>query len=175
MLMPVRIFSILSGRRVMVRFLLTALVCFHCVAGAEEPVKVETTLIAEVREPVTSASGRQTHRLVPATTLRQGQTIYYTVRIKNPTPVVARDVVVVRRIPENTVLVEGSAAGPGADVDFSTDGGQTFARASQLNVATSDGGRRRATPEDYTHIRWRLKYSLSPGAVALARFQAVFQ
>jgi uncharacterized repeat protein (TIGR01451 family) len=156
-------------------FLFGALVCLHCVAGAEEPVEIETTLIAEVREPVQLASGRQAHRLVPATTLRQGQTIYYTVRIHNPTPVAVRGIVVVRRIPENTVFVEGSAAGPGADIEFSIDGGQTFARAAQLNVTTSVGGTRRATPEDYTHIRWQLRHSLAPGAIALARFRAVFQ
>jgi uncharacterized repeat protein (TIGR01451 family) len=157
------------------RFLLSALVSLHCVADAEEPVEIETVLIAEVREPVQLASGRQVQRLLPATTLKQGQTIFYTVRIHNPTPVIARNVVVVRRIPENTVYVEGSAAGPGADIEFSTDGGQTFERASQLSVPTSVGGTRRATPADYTHIRWRLKYSLAPGAMALARFQAVFQ
>lgn len=165
------------GLRVLHSVLFSALLYMYmqCAAGAEEPLELETALIGEVREPVQLTSGRQTHRLVPATTLEQGQTIYYTVRIYNPTPIVARDVIVVRRIPANTVYVEGSAAGPGADVDFSTDGGQTFARAAQLNMATSVGGTRRATPEDYTHIRWRLRYALAPGSVALARFQAVFQ
>lgn len=152
-----------------------ALVCLHGAVAAEEPAEIETDLIAEVRQAVLSASGREVQRLVPATTLEQGQVIYYTVRIHNPTPVVARDVAVVRRIPENTVYVAGSAIGPGADIEFSADGGQTFARASQLNVATPLGGTRRAVPEDYTHIRWRLKYPLAADAVALARFQAVFQ
>lgn len=155
--------------------LLTALLWLHCALGAEAPVEIETTLIAEVRESVVLPSGRETHRLVPATTLKQGQTIFYTVRMRNPTPAPARNVVVVRRIPENTVYVEGSAVGPGADIDFSVDGGQTFARPADLYVSLPTGERRRAAAKDYTHIRWRLKYPLAPGAIALARFQAVFQ
>jgi uncharacterized repeat protein (TIGR01451 family) len=155
--------------------LFAALLCLHCTLSAEEPVQIETTLIAEVRDSVVLPTGRETHRMVPATTLKQGQTIFYTVRMKNPTPVTARDVVVVRRIPENTVYVEGSAVGPAADIDFSVDGGQTFARPAELYVSMPTGERRRALPDDYTHIRWRLKYPLAPGAIALARFQAVFQ
>jgi hypothetical protein len=30
-------------------------------------------------------------------------------------------------------------------------------------------------PQDYTHIRWHLRNALAPGAVALARFRAVFR
>lgn len=157
------------------QLLIILLSCVHVGALSEEPPDVETTLIAEVREPQLLASGKEVHRLVPATTIEQGQVVYYTVRIHNPTPVVARNVTVVRRVPANTVYVEGSASGPAADIHFSADGGQTFASPSQLTVVTPEGGTRRATPEDYTHIRWRLRYPLSAGSVALARFRAVFQ
>jgi uncharacterized repeat protein (TIGR01451 family) len=158
-------------RRVLIATLAGA--CF--LAGAAEPVQVETTLLAEVRETVQTASGQQIQRLVAAKALSQGQVVYYTVSIHNPTPVMAREVVVVRRIPANTIYVENSAAGPGANVTFSADGGLSFARPNQLTVKDPSGGTRHATVEDYTHIRWQLRNPLAPHAVALARFQAVFR
>jgi uncharacterized repeat protein (TIGR01451 family) len=138
---------------------------------ASEAVELRTQLIAEVREPI-AASGRQFHRMVPAKLLSQGEVVYYTVRITNPTPVFANNVVVSQMIPANTTYVDGSAVGPGADVEFSIDGGVTFARAADLKL---DDTGTRAPPERYTHIRWRLQNPLAPGAVALARFRATFR
>lgn len=148
---------------------------------------IETTLIAEVREEA-NVAGRRLARLVPATVLHEGQVVFYTVRILNRTSEPARDVVVVQRVPENTHYVPNSAGGPGAEITFSADGGQSFAREGQLIVVEpslplsepTDGTVRQpltrpATSEDYTHIRWRLRNPLAPGAVALARFRAVFK
>ena len=139
-------------------------------ALASEAVELRTQLVAEVRETL-NVQERQIHRMVPATRLSQGQVVYYTVRITNPTPVFANNVVVSQKVPDNTLYMEDSAAGPGADVEFSVDGGMTFARADELKL--SDGTR--APPERYTHIRWRLHNPLAPGSVALARFRAVFR
>lgn len=139
-------------------------------ARASEAVELRTQLIAEVRES-TGTPARPSFRMVPAKRLAQGQVVYYTVRITNPTPVFANKVQVTQRIPANTTYVAGSAAGPGADVEFSIDGGQTFASARDLKLPD---GVTRARPERYTHIRWRLRNPLAPGATALARFRATF-
>jgi uncharacterized repeat protein (TIGR01451 family) len=160
-------------------------VCFGPLARAAE--QIETTLVAEVREE-TNVAGRRVARLVPATVLREGQVVFYTVRILNRTSEPAREVAVVQRVPENTAYVPKSAGGPGAEIMFSADGGQTFGKEGQLIVVEqslplsdpSPGTIRQpltrpATPEDYTHIRWRLRNPLAPGAVALARFRAVFK
>ncbi len=142
---------------------------FATVVRASDTVELNTELIAEVRETI-GAQERQIHRMVPATTLAQGQVVYYTLRITNPTPVFANNVVVSQLIPANTTYLPGSAAGPGADIEFSIDAGLSFARAEGLKLA--DGSR--APPERYTHIRWRLRNPLAPGAMALARFRAIF-
>ena len=139
-------------------------------ARAREAVELRTQLIAEVRECPGTAD-RPSFRLVPARRLAQGQVVYYTVRITNPTPVFANKVQVSQKIPANTRYVPGSAAAPGADVEFSIDGGQTFASPAQLKSAD---GVTRAPPERYTHIRWSLRNPLAPGATALARFRATF-
>ena len=150
--------------------ILAIMTTFATGAMASEAVELRTQLIAEVRETL-NAQERPVHRMVPASRLSQGQVVYYTVRITNPTPVFANNVVVSQRVPANTIYMKGSAVGPGAEVEFSVDGGVTFAREEDLKL--DDGIR--APPERYTHIRWRLRNPLAPGAVALARFRAVFR
>ncbi|HEY3393277.1 MAG TPA: hypothetical protein VGK58_11260, partial [Lacipirellulaceae bacterium] len=54
-------------------------------ALAQDPVPVETTLIAEVLEKATTPDGRQLQRLAPAGVITQGDVVYYTVKIRNPT------------------------------------------------------------------------------------------
>jgi uncharacterized repeat protein (TIGR01451 family) len=154
-------------------------------SAAEE---VEVTLVAEVRLEIPMPGGRSTARLIPASTLEQGQEIFYTVRIRNPAAVAASDVEVVHRIPENTIYVPESATGPSADIALSADGGLTFGEEGQITLVdqsavalmqatTLDRAAltRPAKPQDYTHIRWRLRNPLAPGAVALARFRSVFR
>lgn len=165
-----------GGRRThsLSALLLASMAICHLSQALAEDVDVQTELIAEVREPVGQPPDRLTYRYVPATVLAQGQVVFYTLRITNPTPVFARDVLVTQRIPANTTYVLGSAAGPGADVSFSIDGGQTFASATAL-VTTQDGKTRPIAAEQYTHIRWQLRNPLAPGAIALARFRALFR
>lgn len=172
----------LDSRRIQhVLALAIGLAHVHSTARASDVVEV--TLVAEVRDEV-QVAGRPFVRMAPATVLQQGQEVFYTVRILNPAAQPARDVAVVQRIPQNTSYVPNSAGGPGAEITFSTDGGQSFAKEGQLTVTEQAGPAansnrtaltRPATPQDYTHIRWRLRNSLAPGAVALARFRAVFR
>lgn len=144
-------------------------------ALAQDSVPVETTLSAEVLEKASPNDARQARRLVPAGVITQGDVVFYTVKIRNPASEPARDVAVIQRIPANTTYVPNSATGPSVDITFSVDSGNTFKRANELTVITATGETRPATPADYTHIRWQLRNVLAPGAVALARFQAVFQ
>jgi uncharacterized repeat protein (TIGR01451 family) len=143
---------------------------FATVGHPAEAVDLHTQLVAEVRESL-GPRERPVFRMVPAKRLAQGQEVHYTVRITNPTPVFANTVTVSQMIPANTTYVPGSATGPGADIEFSIDGGVTFAAAEDLKL---EGRSSRAPPERYTHIRWHMRNPLAPGAVALARFRATF-
>lgn len=150
--------------------LAVASVAVGLLARADEGPEIQTELVAEVRENVSTTPGREVYRFVPARVLAQGQVIYYTLRVTNPAPTFAPNVVVTQRVPANTVYVPGSASGPGAIVTLSIDGGQTF--VSEEELEREGGGR---TAAKYTHIRWQLRNPLAPGASALMRFQAVFQ
>jgi uncharacterized repeat protein (TIGR01451 family) len=156
-------------------FMLIGLVFFGTRALADEPSPIQTTLVAEVIESSDTSNGQRGQRLIPAAIVNQGQVVFYTVQIRNPTSAAVRDVVVVQRIPANTTYVLNSAAGPSADITFSVDGGQSFWPEKELVVAKTASEARKATAQDYTHIRWQLRNALAPGAVALARFQAVFR
>ena len=154
----------------------TFIACLLAVATgalAAQPVEQAVTeLVAEVR---INGTGEQPARYVPATVLSQGDVVYYTVRIVNPTPSYLPGVEVVQRVPANTTYLAQSAAGPAAEVTFSIDGGATFASARALTEVTPEGKSVPVPTERYTHIRWRLRHALAPGAVALARFQATFR
>jgi uncharacterized repeat protein (TIGR01451 family) len=140
-----------------------------------EDNKIEVQLLAEVKTIASGVDNAPTARFVPARTLSQGEVVYYTVRIRNPTSEYLRDVVVVQPIPANTTYAEHSASGPGTEIQFSADGGATFASEARVIAIDTVGVQRSAGPKDFTHIRWRLRNALAPGAVALARFQAVFR
>lgn len=152
-----------------------AAMCACAQVTAQDNNHVETELIAEVRVEITNGPQKGVARFVPATVLSQGEVVYYTVRIKNPTSEYLRDVSVTQRIPVNTVYVPDSASGPGAEVLFSIDGGVTFAAEEALKSIGEGGVAHRASEDEYTHIQWRMKNALAPGAVALARFRAIFQ
>jgi uncharacterized repeat protein (TIGR01451 family) len=142
---------------------------------AQDIQQIETELVAEVRIDDVASPIPSPARFAPATVVQQGQVVYYTLRIRNVSSEYARDVTVTQRIPANTQYVAESASGPGAEVSFSIDGGQTFARALDLHTLDASGVQRPLPTDEYTHIRWRLRNPLAPGAVALARFRAVFQ
>ena len=133
-------------------------------------VAVETELIAEIRQTVRSPQGTTEYRFVRATVVPQGEVVYYTVKVRNPSTAYVRDVVVVQKSPENTSYVPGSASGPSVEVSLSADGGRNFAAERKV----SNGGRNGAANSPYTHIRWRFRNALAPGSTALARFRAVF-
>jgi uncharacterized repeat protein (TIGR01451 family) len=144
--------------------------------AAQEAIdaNIEVELVAEVRENVSRTPGTEVFRFVPAKLLEQGQVVYYTVRVRNVGSTFAQDVIVTQRIPVNTTYVEDSASGPGANVTFSVDGGQTFERADKLTIEV-EGNVQPAQPAQYTHIRWHFRNPLAPEAIALARFRATFQ
>lgn len=135
--------------------------------GAFAAGSVDVKLIAELRIEEGPANAPQ-YRYVPATSVREGEEIFYTLQVRNTGAEPATEVEVIRPLPGNTVYMPNSASGAGAEISLSTDGGQTF---SAERARPND----RSPPPVYTHIRWRWRYPLAPGAVALARFRAVFK
>lgn len=143
-------------------------VLFNFAAAESVP---EVRIVPELRIEE-GPSQKPAYRYVPAVKVAEGQEIYYTIYVRNNGKQPLQDYVLMLPMPQNTRYVAGTAAGAGADITFSADGGQTFARPEQLRV---EGPGNRIAPVSYTHIRWQWPYPLSSGIVVLARFRAVFK
>lgn len=148
------------------------------VAVAQEPSAagaIEVKTVAEKEERSLTDDGTESVALVPVSTVVPGDEVIYTVTFTNVSSQNAENVTVVDPIPDQMTYVRGSVFGPGTNITFSVDGGQTFAIEEDLRVATANGGERTAQPEDYTHIRWELRSPLGPGKRGIARFRAVLR
>ena len=108
-------------------------------AGANPAVSLDSAVFVE---RVTADAGRM---LEPASDLSRGDRVVYVVRwyklggdggfvVTNPLP--------------RSVYYQGSANG---DEEVSIDGGRTWGKLGAIRV-----GDRIATPEDVTHLRWRV-------------------
>jgi uncharacterized repeat protein (TIGR01451 family) len=141
-------------------------------ALAQSPAAaLDVTTTAELGQ-VQTINGRQSVRLLPADHVVPGDLLIYTLRVRNPGGEAIATPEIVAPIPEHTSYVAESAAGPGAQVLYSVDGGQTFDKPQNLKVHGGGGALRPATAADYTHIRWTLKHSLKSKSIAYARFRA---
>ena len=134
--------------------------------------RFSVTAIAEV-EVLASNGERETVKLAPADRVVPGDQVIYTLEIRNLGAMALPPPRVDYPVPEHMRYVDDTAAGPGARITFSVDGGHTFDRPENLKVLGPDGQRRPATAADYTHIRWQLKNILKGNSVAFARFRAV--
>ncbi len=111
----------------------------------------------------------------PADRLTTGDQVQYTLRVTNPGKEPVSDVVVTKLFPTGFVYVGGSAAGPASRVEFSADGGKSFAPAAEVMLVRPGQTPREATPEEYSHVRWILSRPVPPRATALLRFRAIFR
>ena len=121
---------------------------------------LETEIVVEKLEPANPPS-RPHARFVPAGRLEAGDEVHYTIRVRNPGTNPVNDVQVTKRMPFGLHYLPGSAKGPACDIQFSADGGKTFA----AKLASGE----------YTHMRWSMKQPLPPGSTALLRFRATFR
>lgn len=140
---------------------------------AQEAPPIEVQTVAEKEEVFINGDGEEETRLVPAATVIPGDQVIYTVTFTNNGDDAAENVVITDPIPEQTQYVEGSAFGPGMDITFSIDGGQSFATTDSLTVSEPNGSVRPARAEEYTHVRWAMRSRLEPGSSGFARFRVV--
>ena len=104
-----------------------------------------------------------------------GDDVVYTITATNVSDVPVGDVVIVDPIPAEMTYKPGTAIGTDTEIQFSVDQGKTYDVAANLVVAESGGVVRPATPDDYTHIRWKFSQEIDPGASSFVRFQATLQ
>lgn len=143
-------------------------------AQAQEQGHLSVTTVVQKEQVTVNEAGESETSLVPAETVIPGEHVVITTTFQNISDEAAENVVITNPIAESLSYIEGSAYGPGAEIQFSVDGGQTFAARDALTV-TEDGVTRAAGADDFTHIRWVMQEVLAAGAQGTARFSAVLE
>ena len=103
---------------------------------------------------------------------RPGERVVYTITFRNISDQSADNVIITNPIDSNLTYVDGSAFGPGTEIEFSVDGGKTWGAPDALQVSDASGIRP-AEAGDYTHVRWVVKNDLAAGGHGVVRFTAV--
>lgn len=143
-------------------------------AIAQEQGHLDVTTVVQKEEVTVNEAGEADTRLVAAETVIPGDRVVYTITFRNISEDDAENVVITNPIAASLTYVDGSAFGPGTDIQFSVDGGQAYGARDELTV-TENGTERPAEAKDFTHIRWVMKQDLPTGAQGMARFSAVLK
>jgi uncharacterized repeat protein (TIGR01451 family) len=155
--------------------LLLAMLTLPFMAWAKPDVTISVVAKQQV---VVEENGKKVTKLVEAHDVVPGDVLIYQLHYQNVGDEPAVGAALVNPVPENTMYVDGSAFGPGSDIDFSIDGGKHYKRASLLTyeVKLGDGTveKRTASPEQYTHIRWTVS-QIPAGKSGTASFQVRVQ
>jgi uncharacterized repeat protein (TIGR01451 family) len=143
-------------------------------AGAEDQGHLEIESRSEVEVTVQNDLGQQEVVRIDAATanVTPGDTVIFTNRYVNWGDKLIGDVVVTNPVPEHMTYIGNSAEGKGTKVEFSIDGGSSYASPEKLIVTGDDGNQRLAGPDEYTHIRWVLEKPIEPGGSGEVSFRA---
>lgn len=150
------------------------LLCLGTNGWAQEEGHLFVRTVVQKEQTFVNDDGETEVRLVVADTVVPGEKVVVTTTFQNISDDAAENVVITNPISTELIYVEGSAFGPGADIEFSVDGGKTFGPAAELTVS-EDGVTRSAGANDFTHIRWVMREELAAGAQGVARFSAVLE
>jgi len=151
-----------------------ALLALSASAYSQEQGHLNVRTVVQKEQVIVNEDGDAESKLVAADTVVPGEKVVYTITFQNISDEPAENVVITNPISGELMYVDGSAFGPGSAIQFSIDGGLTFANASELTV-TENGVTRSAGAEDFTHIRWVMQQELAAGAQGVARFSAVLE
>ncbi len=138
------------------KYLLVCLLLLPSLALAAPDIQVS---IAAEKVVVVEEGGKQVEKRVSAIDVLPRDVIVYTLQYENKGDEAAQNVVLNDPIPQGTSYVVASAISPAAEVSFSVDG-KNFKKPSLLTYTVKKNGKmeqRKASPEQYTHIRWVVK------------------
>ncbi len=138
------------------------------------PAQADVLLSSASVEKVVSMEyedGSTETEYVPAGAIEPGEELAYVVSFRNEGAEPADSVVMTIPVPEDMIYVEDSVIADNAAVDFSIDGGKSFAPRDGLVI--EDGEEvRMASADDITHVRWTFA-RMTPGEEGMLAFHAI--
>ncbi|NRB38942.1 MAG: DUF11 domain-containing protein [Pseudomonadales bacterium] len=152
----------------MKKLMLTMLLSSFASAALAAP-NVSLDAKAEVDVEKEIAGVKQIVRIV-ADDVSPGQEVIYTLTYTNSGDEPANDLELKNPVSQNFHYVNGSAWGEGSEIQFSADGGKTFAAAEQLTV-NINGKTQKAATSDYTNVLWKIK-TINAGDTGNVGFKA---
>lgn len=129
---------------------------------------LEVTLDGYLVQLVTQDDGTQVEEFTQATQARPGQVVEYRVTVTNISneTLPASNAFVTGPVPDTTTYLADSATLSNSEVEleFSADGGQTFAEKPVLEKTNEQGEKEmvEASPEEYTAARWAILMPIEP-------------
>ena len=149
--------------------------CFLAVCTvAALPVQAEVLLSSASVEKVVSMEyedGSTETEYVPTEDVEPGEELAYVVSFRNDGAEAEDSVVMTIPVPEDMVYVEDTVIADNAVVDFSADGGKSFAPREGLVVEDGEETRQ-ASAAEITHVRWTFA-RMTPGEEGMLAFHAI--
>ena len=139
-------------------------------ALAAGPLQVESRVLTE--QKTRAADGTVRVALVPARRIVPGDRVTFVLAYRNTGTQPIGNVVLDNPVPKG--IAYRAPAATSAAPDLSVDG-KTYGPLASLRVATATGTTRAATPNDVTHVRWRLERPITAGAQGQLAFDAVLR
>lgn len=153
-------------RTMVLKGLLLFLAAWPAWAAAAERPDLVSTLSASKEVVVKDANGKSRTEWREVKSLEPGDLLKYTLTYANRGKAEARGAVIVDPIPAGTVYISNSAVGEDTEITFSLDGKNFQAppllkfKVKSLGLSDQEFS---ATPEMYTHIKWKLTKAVPPG------------
>ncbi len=138
-------------------------------AFAQGPLSVTSTAMVETKSR--AADGTTKIGQAPARRVVPGDRVTFVVTYRNTGAAALSDVAIVNPVPRAVAFRAAANGSPAPDVSVD---GRTFAPLGALRV-TGPGGARAATPDDVTHVRWRLARPLAAGGDGRLAYLAVLK
>jgi len=156
---------------------MTVLVLLPVLAWGQQKGGIEVVTTSEVEVRQQNTKGETAVKRIEAAKAKvaPGDIVIFSTRYVNRGKQAATNVSVTNPVPEHMQYVDMSAEGKGTRIEYSIDGGKTYAPSEKLKVTDKQGRVRPALPGDYTHIRWTVTAPLAPGSAGNVSFRARVQ
>jgi len=163
-----------NGRLVSRVVVIAALLLAPAALPAQQKGSIELTTVAEVEVAGKNAQGEKEVKRMEAAMAKvvPGDVVIFTTRYTNTGKEPASNVTIMNPVPEHMTYVDRSAEGKSTRIDFSIDGGKTYAAPEKLVITDSQGKKRTALAKEYTHIRWVLTTPLAAGGTGSVSYRA---
>lgn len=150
------------------------IICSAAMAAEEKEPGLVLSLSAEKEVSVKDVDGTTRIEWKETGDINPGDVLRYTITYKNEGRAEARETVIVDPVPEGTVYISGSAEGKNTEITFSLDGNK-FETPLMLRytIKQADGTDKEytATPDMYTHLKWKLRKPVLPDSSGTLSFR----